>query len=49
MENRTYNGWDDLFKEEFVKPYFKQLKAFWWKGTPWFAFILPKTYFKRFR
>ncbi len=28
MENRTYNGWDDLFKEEFVKPYFKQLKAF---------------------
>ena len=25
---RTYNGWDGLFKEEFSKPYFKQLKAF---------------------
>lgn len=25
---RDYNGWDALFKEEFAKPYFKQLKAF---------------------
>ena len=25
---RYYNGWDELFKEEFAKPYFKQLKAF---------------------
>ena len=25
---RTYNGWDELFKQEFSKPYFVQLKAF---------------------
>ncbi len=25
---RYYNGWDELFKEEFAKPYFKNLKAF---------------------
>lgn len=25
---RDYNGWEDLFFEEFAKPYFKQLKAF---------------------
>lgn len=25
---RDYNGWDELFKEEFAKPYFKQLKQF---------------------
>ena len=25
---RSYNGWDELFKEEFSKPYFQQLKAF---------------------
>ena len=25
---RNYNGWDEMFKEEFAKPYFKQLKAF---------------------
>ena len=25
---RDYNGWDELFGEEFAKPYFKQLKAF---------------------
>ncbi|HIU91472.1 MAG TPA: uracil-DNA glycosylase [Candidatus Fimimonas merdipullorum] len=25
---RDYNGWEDLFFEEFSKPYFKQLKAF---------------------
>lgn len=25
---RSYNGWDELFKGEFAKPYFKQLKAF---------------------
>ena len=25
---RSYNGWDDLFKKEFSKPYFVQLKAF---------------------
>ncbi len=25
---RSYNGWDDLFKREFVKPYFVQLKSF---------------------
>ncbi len=25
---RDYNGWDDLFKQEFSKPYFVQLKQF---------------------
>ena len=25
---RTYNGWDELFKQEFSKPYFVQLKGF---------------------
>lgn len=25
---RDYNGWDDLFAQEFVKPYFRQLKQF---------------------
>ena len=25
---RDYNGWDELFNEEFAKPYFKQLKQF---------------------
>lgn len=25
---RDYNGWDELFKQEFAKPYFIQLKAF---------------------
>ena len=25
---RDYNGWEDLFFEEFAKPYFKELKAF---------------------
>ena len=25
---RSYNGWDDLFKEEFAKPYFVELKRF---------------------
>ena len=25
---RTYNGWDELFKQEFGKPYFAQLKSF---------------------
>jgi len=25
---RSYNGWDELFKEEFAKPYFIQLKEF---------------------
>ena len=25
---RSYNGWDELFKEEFAKPYFVQLKSF---------------------
>ena len=25
---RTYNGWDELFKQEFSKPYFVQLKSF---------------------
>lgn len=25
---RDYNGWDELFQEEFEKPYFKQLKTF---------------------
>lgn len=25
---RDYNGWDELFNEEFAKPYFKELKAF---------------------
>lgn len=25
---RSYNGWDELFKEEFSKPYFVQLKSF---------------------
>ena len=25
---RSYNGWDELFKKEFAKPYFVQLKAF---------------------
>ena len=25
---RTYNGWDDLFKREFAKPYFIELKKF---------------------
>lgn len=25
---RDYNGWDELFHEEFAKPYFKELKAF---------------------
>ena len=25
---RTYNGWDDLFMQEFAKPYFVQLKSF---------------------
>ena len=25
---RTYNGWDELFKKEFSKPYFVQLKSF---------------------
>lgn len=25
---RTYNGWDELFKQEFAKPYFVQLKSF---------------------
>lgn len=25
---RDYNGWDDLFKQEFAKPYFVQLKQF---------------------
>ena len=25
---RTYNGWDELFKKEFCKPYFVQLKSF---------------------
>lgn len=28
MAERSYNGWDELFREEFSKPYFKQLKAF---------------------
>lgn len=28
MEGRSYNGWDELFKEEFAKPYFKELKSF---------------------
>ena len=25
---RTYNGWDELFQQEFAKPYFVQLKSF---------------------
>lgn len=25
---RSYNGWDELFKQEFAKPYFVQLKSF---------------------
>ena len=25
---RTYNGWDELFTQEFAKPYFVQLKSF---------------------
>ena len=25
---RTYNGWDDMFKKEFSKPYFVQLKGY---------------------
>ena len=25
---RSYNGWDELFKKEFTKPYFVQLKSF---------------------
>ena len=25
---RTYNGWDELFEQEFSKPYFVQLKSF---------------------
>ena len=25
---RTYNGWDELFNQEFSKPYFVQLKSF---------------------
>lgn len=25
---RSYNGWDELFAEEFAKPYFAQLKSF---------------------
>ena len=25
---RNYNGWDELFKKEFSKPYFAQLKSF---------------------
>ncbi len=25
---RSYNGWDDLFKQEFAKPYFIELKRF---------------------
>lgn len=28
MEGRTYNGWDELFKVEFAKPYFVELKKF---------------------
>ncbi len=28
MAQRSYNGWDGLFLEEFSQPYFKQLKAF---------------------
>ncbi|MCM1395788.1 MAG: uracil-DNA glycosylase, partial [Corallococcus sp.] len=28
MTERTYNGWDELFHEEFAKPYFKELKSF---------------------
>lgn len=28
MAVRTYNGWDDIFLQEFSKPYFVQLKAF---------------------
>ena len=28
MKDRYYNGWEPLFKEEFAKPYFVQLKKF---------------------
>ncbi len=28
MAQRTYNGWDELFKQEFSKPYFIELKKF---------------------
>ena len=28
MTERTYNGWDELFKREFAKPYFIELKKF---------------------
>lgn len=28
MPERTYNGWDELFKGEFAKPYFIELKKF---------------------
>ena len=28
MLKNSYNGWDELFLEEFNKPYFKNLKNF---------------------
>lgn len=28
MAERDYNGWDELFKKEFAKPYFAELKKF---------------------
>lgn len=28
MAERSYNGWDELFKREFAKPYFIELKKF---------------------
>ncbi len=28
QNNRDYNGWEDLFHQEFAKPYFVQLKKF---------------------